>query len=249
MEGNMAEISNNLLAALLIVAVVISIVGLVNIFTLAPVIRYTGVATGKANVSIESQLSIKLLRNETLFGSGSPNLAATGTAVAIWSNRTSIQVDGDASSDIGAFNNGSQGNGTDYNTGTYVYPFVVENDGNDPDTCIRISAAQAAASFIGGVAQTPHFYWAAMANESTWGSTQSGAPSTLTANPCIGTGTALVDEWTEMTTSSATVCDPLNATDWTDELRIHFRLEIPTDASGGKQTTVTVSGCNPCGGC
>jgi hypothetical protein len=235
----MAEISNNLLAGLLIVAILVSIVGLANTLTLVPVIRYTGVATGKANLTIQSAVAITLLRNESLFGAGFPN-AAAGGILYVWSNNTAANWDGTAGT--GSFNNGSQANGTDYQTGTHVYPFVVRNTGNDPNTCVRISADKIASTFIGGglgPLADPEFKWSAMNNESTW----SGA----TRNPCQG-GT-LTTAWTEMTGSSVTFCTALNHTDTHDELRVHFRLGIPEDAQGAKSTIVTVSGCNPCGTC
>jgi len=236
----MAEISNNTLAVFLIVAVLISIVGLVNIFTLAPVIRYTGIATGKTNLTIESMVSIKMLRNESLFGIGYPN-SQGGDILYIWSNNTAPNWDGTAGT--GSFNNGSEGNGTNYQPGgdSWVYPFVVENNGNDPNTCLRVSGPTAATFIGGGVGplSDPEFKWSGKNNESTW----SGAPR----DPCQdGTLTAA---WTEMATGSATVCNAFNHTDTHDELRIHFRLGIPEDASGGKEASVTISGCNPCGTC
>jgi len=230
----MAEISNNLLAGLLIVAILVSVVGLANTLTLIPVIRYTGAATtgtGKTNVTIESAVSIVLLRNETDFGAGYPN---SNGILYIWSNNTAPNWDGQG----GSFNNGSEGNGTDYNTGTHVYPFVVQNSGNDASTCIRIRSDKTASQFIGGVAQTPVFQFAGKQNESSaW-----GAPH----DSCYGT---LTEAWTDMSTSYVTVCDTLNHTDSNDEIRIHFRLGIPEDAAGAKTATVTVAGCNPCAAC
>ncbi len=242
----MAEISNNLIAGLLIVAILISIVGVVNTLTLVPVIRYTGAATtgtGKANVTIQSQVSITLLRNETLFGSGYTN---TNTILYIATNQTNPWGDrapGGAGS--GYFNNGSEGNGTNYGQGTErAYPFVVENDGNDDTTCIKIYAAQTPAQWIGGSDQTPVFQFAGKNNESAWGSTDCAGTGFVPA--CTGT---LTEKWTDVPTSAspATVCTALNSSQCTDELRIHFRIGLPSDTpEGGKQTTVTIQGTGSC---
>jgi hypothetical protein len=238
MEGNMAQISNNTLAVLLIVAVLISIASLVNILTLAPVPQYTGVATGKTNLTIESMVSIKMLRNESLFGAGYPN-GQGDDILYIWSNNTAANWDGTAGT--GSFNNGSEGNGTDYQTGTHVYPFVVENNGNDPNTCLRISGPTAATFIGGGVGPLadPEFKWAGKYNESAW----SGAPRDPCQDGTFATG------WTEMTGTSTTICNKFNHTGTHDEIRIHFRLGVPEDATGGKEASVTISGCNPCGTC
>ncbi len=242
----MAEISNNLIAGLLIVAILISIVGLANTLTLMQYpVKYTGAATtgtGKANVTIESALSIRLLRNESWFGSGYPN-SQGGGILEIWSNNTAPNWDGTAGT--GSFNNGSEGNGTDYNTGTHVYPFVVENNGNDPNTCIRVYADKTAQQFIGGAAQTPEFRFAGKNNESAWGSTNTGCSGSY-PDACTS---GLVQTWTDMGTSSTTVCTTLNSSQCSDEIRIHFLLGIPEDAAGSKTATVTVAGCNPCGAC
>jgi len=249
----MVEISNNTLAALLIVAVLVSIVGLVNTLTLIPVIQYTGVATGKANVTIESAVSIKLLKNESLFGAGFPNLVCTGR-LDIATNQSNQE--GDRGSPVGFFNNGTEGNNTAQNctygksglddSGTCAEPFVVQNDGNDPATCVKINADKAAQAFIGGSQQTPLFQWAGMNNESAWGSSNAGCPSAVTDACLVG----LNQTWRDMTTGSGgPVCTQLNHTDCSDEIRIHFLLGVPSDATGGKQALVTVSGCNPCGSC
>lgn len=237
----MAQISNNLLAGLLIVAIVVSIVGLANTLTVLPVLQYTGFATsgqGLANVSITSQVSITLLRNETLFGSGYTN---QNSILRLYTNSTNQWGDRNPA---GWFNNGSEGNGTDYGSGSgpYAYPFVVQNDGNDDSTCIKVYAAQTPQQWIGGTSQTPEFKMAGKNNESAWGSTD-----------CAGTGypdacySGLVQAWTDVGTIPTTICTSLNSTDCTDELRIHFMVGLPSDTPEGiKTTTVTVEGSDVC---
>ncbi|NIO20645.1 MAG: hypothetical protein GTN76_07875 [Candidatus Aenigmarchaeota archaeon] len=245
----MAEISNNLLAGLLIVAIVVSIVGLANTITLIPVLQYTGFATsgtGKSNVTITSEVSITLIRNETLFGSGYTN---TATIHRIYSNESNQWGD---RNNAGFFNNGSEGNNTEGNctygksgnddSGNCADPFVIENDGNDESTCIKLYAAATPQSWIGGSAQTPEFKMSGEQNESTWGSTT--CAGTGYPDSCVGT---LTEEWTDVGTSATTICTQLNASQCTDEMRVHFMLGLPSDTSeGGKQTTVTVEGSNNC---
>jgi hypothetical protein len=235
----MAEISNNLIAGLLLVAIVVSIVGLVNTISLIPVIQYTGFATtgaGKANVTIESAMSITLMRNETLFG---PGYANTAGDLVLATNKTNPE--GTAGTTDGWFNNGSEGNGTDYGQGSgpYAYPFVVQNDGNEDATHIKVYANKDADAFIGGVGS--EFQFAGENNESVWGSTEPAGSCPLPSYTDACTS-GLIESWQDMPTGSGTeVCAALNATDCSDEMRIHFRLSIPYDApSGGKTATVTV---------
>ncbi|NIO23324.1 MAG: hypothetical protein GTN38_04855 [Candidatus Aenigmarchaeota archaeon] len=245
----MAEISNNLLAGLLIVAILVSIVGLANTLTLIPVIQYTGFATtgvGKANVTIESAISITLLRNESIFGPGYANSAGD---LLLATNKSNPEGTGGVSDRF--FNNGSEGNVTDCTYGiagdtTCAHPFVVENDGNDPATCIKVYAADSAATFIGG--SSPSFMFAGLANESVWGPTNppGDCPLSSYTDACVGTLNA---SWGEIYVGSpgTTVCSQLNHTDCSDELRIHFQLTIPANApTGAKTNTVTVTAAGSC---
>ena len=229
----MKDISNNLLAALLIVAIAISGFGL---FTLSSYLSggqfgLTGAVTGagKVNMTITEAVEITLLRNESLFGSGYTN-AGGGGLLNIASNKSGNCGTGGAT----CFYNGSEGNGTDYGTagGTHVYPFVARIGGNDESTCLRVEATSGASGFIGGVTPSaPTFTFAGKNNES---------------NSCYGT---LASAWTTVSTGYTTVCNTVNHTDANDEVRIHWDLGIPEDATGGKSDTITVCAAGDCGSC
>jgi hypothetical protein len=227
----MAGVSNNVLAGLLVVAIVVSIFGIAQISMIAPpvMVTYTGAATGVANVTVESSVAIDMIKNETNFGVGYPNSVSTGTILNIATNQSGGNPWGDAApggAASGYFNNGTEGNETNCtygqggnDTGPCAEPFVVRNSGNDPNTCIRIKAeaGSTAAGFIGGVQVTPTFKFAGKNNET-------GA--------CTGT---LTTAWTELTTSMQDVCTALNQTDSSDEIRIHFQLGIPPDSPPGEK--------------
>ena len=210
----MVEISNNILAGLLLVAVVLSAFSLLSILTI-PTQKLTGAATtgtGLANVTIQSSYSIKMVRNISNFGSGT---IINGQLRHLYSNSTND----------GGFYNGSEGNGTDYGTGTYAYPFVVENDGNDDSTCVQVSGT-AASSFRGG--NSPVFEVAAKENETT--SCSSG----------------LVSAWTTVG-GAQTMCQSLQMEVANDELRMHWHIGIPDDATEGEKTnTITITALNSC---
>lgn len=250
----MAEISNNLLAGLLIVAILVSIVGLANTFTMIqyPVTGFAGSGTGKANLTVVAAVSITLLRNESLFGSG-----YNYEAQALTLRTNNSNQEGNRGTTDGWFNNGSEGNmsggnctygKSGYDNTSCANPFVVKNDGNDDTTCIKVYAAQTADTWIGGVIDTPSFKAMATHNESAWGGTEPECTAPAYAAACT---TGLQSGWSaEMTTTSPsalTMCQELNSSTCSDELRIHFKLEIPRDTVfGGKQTTVTVTGADNC---
>jgi len=229
----MKDISNNLLAALLIVAIAISGFGILtisNYVTRQPAgIVGAAASTGKVNLTITEAIELVLLRNESLFGAGFPN-AGGGGLLVVTSNRTGNCGTGGAT----CFYNGSEGNGTDYGTagGTHVYPFVAQIGGNDESTCLRVEATSDASGFIGGVTPSaPTFTFAGKNNES---------------NSCYGT---LTSAWTTVSTGWATVCNTVNHTDTNDEVRIHWQLGIPEDAAGSKTDTITVCAAGDCGSC
>ena len=210
----MVEISNNILAGLLLVAVVLSAIGLLSMMSV-PIMQLTGAATsgqGLANVTVQSSYSVKMVRNISNFGSGT---IIEGSMRHLYSNSTNA----------GGFYNGSEGNGTNYGTGTYAYPFVVENDGNDDSTCIQVSGT-VAGTFIGGTSAV--FEAAAKENETT--SCSSG----------------LVSAWTTVG-GAQTMCQSLQMDLANDELRIHWHIGIPDDASPAEKTnTITVTALNSC---
>jgi hypothetical protein len=211
----MVEMSNNILAGLLLVAVVLSAFSLLSIMTI-PTQLLTGAATtgtGLANVTIQSSYSIKMVRNISNFGSGT---IINGQLRHLYSNSTND----------GGFYNGSEGNGTDYGTGTYAYPFVVENDGNDDTTCVQVSGT-AASSFIGG--NSPVFEAAAAENET--GSCAAG----------------LVSAWTTVDGTADTMCQQLQMELGNDELRLHWHIGVPDDSAEGEKTnTITITALNAC---
>ena len=221
----MKEISNNLLIALLVVAIVISGFGILTIYNYIAnqptEIMGAATGTGKVNLSITESVEITLLRNESLFGSGYTNSAGDGI----------LYIATNASDNCGTagatcFYNGSEGNGTDYGNGpTYVYPFVAQIGGNDVSTCLEVEATSDA-NFIGGT--SPSFKFAGKNNES---------------NSCY---TGLQSAWLDMTTGYQTVCQETNHTDTNDEVRIHWQLGIPEDAAGDKSNVITVCVSGDC---
>ncbi|MCK5022644.1 MAG: hypothetical protein KAS04_00580 [Candidatus Aenigmarchaeota archaeon] len=234
----MTEVSNNMLAGLLSIVIVMSLfsVATVTFKPLGESITGAATGTGLVNLTLDSAVEIVLLRNDSEFGEGYPSTTGNGI-LNIASNESDNCGVGRAAAEC--FNNGSQGNGTDLGTGTLVYPFVARVDGNDVTTCLRVQAGSSAVAFIGGADQTPTFRFAGKNNESV---AETGAD----ADSCYGT---LADTWTAVTTSYTTICDTVNHTDENDEVRIHWELGIPTDAEGEKSNTMTICAAGDCGSC
>jgi hypothetical protein len=206
----------NILVVLLLLAVLVMGVGLLNILLTFPGIRITGAATGVTNLTVQSLASIRMIRNVSDFGNGT--VTAGGVLTHLYTNSTNTN----------GFYNGSEGNGTNYGTGTYVYPFVVENDGNDDSTCVKISGSPAS-TFIGGT--NPEFHFAAQNNET--GACASG----------------LHTEWQPVTTSETNACESLHTESGgsgANTIRIHWHIGVPYDAQGTKTNTITISAYGSC---
>ncbi len=214
----MVEVSNNLLAGLLLVAIVISGSGFLIIAGMGPVV-ITGRATelyGTANVTIGTYAAIKMLRNVTDFGSS----ALGGADVTIHTQQQNLGTGY-------AFNNGSEGNGTNYGTGTYAYPFVVKNIGNR-NVSINLSADKEAGD------ADPWIHAAAAAlfkgkNNNTLGGCDADWQ-----------GAFAEGSWTNLNESQTIVCTDLYPNESRDEIRMHFRLQIPSAAAGPKGTVITI---------
>jgi len=123
----MKEISNNLLAALVVFAVIILIIGFwTSMDRINNLAKVTGRGTsGYVNVTIANMTNINVTATDCNFGSGTVNASSTYAIIA--SNGTSI------------FWNGT---GTDQN-------MSLRNDGNQNVT-VNVSAGKDATGFLGG---------------------------------------------------------------------------------------------------
>jgi hypothetical protein len=211
----MVQNSSNVLVLLLLIVIAVLATGLFSVILNMPAIRFTGAATGVTNLTISSLASIRMVRNISQFGTGTPLASQT---LNLYSNTTNVN----------SFNNGSEGNGTNYGTGTYVYPFVVENDGNDDTTCVKISGT-AAAGFIGGT--SPVFEFAAKNNET---------------GSCA---TGLHAEWQTVSGTATNACEALHTETGgggANTVRVHWHIGIPYDAEGFKTNSITIDGSGSC---
>jgi len=208
------EINNNLIAVLLILSIGISVFGIAQMVT---VMRegITGAATGTGvtNLTVGGATGIRLIRNVTDFGSGSPQ---TGQLLYIATDADNSQ----------GFDDGTEGNGsansygdcaTNYPSEDHcAFPFVVENTGNT-NPQLNITAANSSTEFIlceGSCAQTPEFKFKGVENET--GACISGLQSTYTDVPKSPT--------------ESVICDSFNTSTNGDEIRIHFQIGIPDNA-------------------
>jgi hypothetical protein len=216
----MAEVSNKIIAGLLLLAIVISLFGIVTIMNIPLVVVYTGGATGTGttNLSITGAASITMLRDLSDFGTGTPD-PSTGTTIA----NDQINTRG--------FYNGSHGNGTDYGIGPpYAYMHVIENNGNT--VCnLTIKSSKTAAQFIGGT--NPSFKFRGFQNET---------------NSCNGTLTTTYTEFSAADTDynlcvESTSGSGFRYEDDSDTVQVSFKIFLPSDTPPGtKSVTITYTG-------
>jgi hypothetical protein len=209
----MVEVSNNVLAGLFLIALVVTVIGVASIYTYSP--NLTGAATtgtGQANVTITGQVSLTMLQDITNFGDGTP---ASGTALNISTEEENTN----------GFNNGSYSNGTDFGTNAenegFANAMVIENDANQ-NIQVTITSNASATDFPGGTSQTPLFMYKVLQNES----------SSCTSLQDVG-------NWTNTDTSPTTICSSMDEQPSSDTVQVHFLLQIPDDAIGGKIATLT----------
>jgi len=213
------EVSNNIIAGLLVLAVAVSAV---NLFGGQGPVSLSGMSVtgGKTNVSLTSTASITFVSgyNETWFGTGTPN---TGSSLTIATN----QENGNG------FYNGSYCNGTAIATGSaHVKPLCIENDGSDTSTCVKIHAGAAPTGWItctGSCAQTPD--------------AQVKAYDNSTSACTSGLGSA----WAQLNVTDRTLC---TAFDTGATLGVDLQLVIPQNPTTGSElsTVITISGTDAC---
>lgn len=210
----MAEISNNLIAVLLVVAILISGLSAVTVANMGRWAVTGGVPLeyGTANVSITGAVLIDMLRNVTDFDSG--------TLDGQWRVIDTLGT----SNNPGGFDDGTEGNGSgdsadecssNYDAEGYcAFPFVVLNEGN-VNVSINISADDEARDWISGGAY----------QQVAYRDNASGACS-------ADLGEFVLSAWTDLNTTETVLCSDLNFTN-SDTLRIHFKLGIPSDTEVG----------------
>ena len=163
----------------------------------------TGAISGKANVTLQSLLSINFVTNQdnVTFGSGRVEGACNNATLA--TNDTSIDP-------------------TNCWTGSYPYNnvtnvFEIENDGNRIAN-VTVNGTNASTFIGGGAGATPdpEFQFYGAENET---------------NSCF-TGN-LTTTWTDINVTPQTLCERFRFQRPRDQLYTHIRIVIPEDASTG----------------
>ena len=214
------EISSNIIAALLVLAIVVSTA---NLFGGQEKIDLSGMAVtaGKTNISLSSTASITFQTgyNETYFGSGTPN---TGSSLTLATNQENTN----------SFYNGSYCNGSAVpsTTGTAVTPLCIRNDGSDATTCVKIHSGGTPSSWItcsGTCVQTPNVRIKAYDNSTS---------------ACT---TGLRSTWGQLNATDRTLCTEF---DTTATLGVDLELTIPENPTVGSEltTALTITGSDAC---
>jgi len=208
------RVSNNIIAGLLVLAIVANVV---NLF--APQDAGSGItgmiSTGKANVSVQATTSVTFVTgyNATYFGQGTPETSSLLTISTVQNNSN-------------GFYNGSHCNGTTYGSGTHITPLCIYNDGTDDTTTVSVHASEAAGTNpwldCGGATcdQTPTAEFREYDNSS--GACASGAASS----------------WTTLGTSDATLCSSFGMEEY---MELALKLGIPSNMEGGVEHSTTIT--------
>lgn len=223
----MAELSNRVLAGLLIVAIVVSLGGtllsLNRISKQIPFIPVTGYAsndaTGYANLSIYGVLSVAILNSTIDFGTGytEPDLNCT-----MWINGTK-----------GAHDLYSDAATCGYNWDSTVWevsgetPIIIENDGT---TYINVSVQSNAtdSEFLPRIGSAGSFGNSGRI-EQWYVNNETGS---CNDTRYYHNGKDPIGNWTNVTKSAAAptiACVCLNATDTKDSMAMGLRVELPSD--------------------
>ena len=217
----MVEISNNLIAGLLLVAIVISGYSVLTAMQWEEVkiTGFTAQGGGTANVTIGGVVDIVMIRNLTDFDSS--NLGGSDQQI----ETTASNGDNPLTFDDGTEGNSTNAGTCDNTEGNCAFPFVVQNNGN-VNVSININATQEAWNWIATGARA---YVLGKSNES-------GATN-YTGSAGFGEGS-----WIDLNvTSTAFVVDNLGPLDPRDSARIHIRLWLRSDTpatSYGEYLTV-----------
>ncbi len=214
----MVEVSNNVLAGLLIVAILISVFGVATMITETP-ITFTGLGTagtGLTNLTLTGVACLQIgdSKNLTDFGS-----APSPTVSTVWLSTETNNTNG--------FNNGSEAAGA---TGTLAYVMVLENCGS-VKLNVSMNSTKNATTFMCGsqdCSSTPSFFAKAKQNET---------------GSCNG---VLYSNWANVNQSGAAnnlgslkLCDELLVSPSTNTIKVSYNLSIPINTfAEAKSATV-----------
>ncbi len=226
----MSEVSNRTLAALLVVAIVVSLggtfVSLGRLGSLKGAAGITGMQTyqdtGKVNVTITQDLTIFAVEDNIWFGEGRVNTTAS-TYADLWSNGTSIfwvnytqylpeRADADA----------------DY--------IIIQNDGNqhvnvsvwtNQNATEYLCSGLAGPSFDSCYAAALYKYWTVQNETGSCDAAQDEADSE-TPTDFLGNGD----------TQQQNVCGQLRNVEAADSVRLYAYLRIPDSVVGSKTDTL-----------
>ena len=220
----MEDISNKTLAILLVFAMIVSLGGTIislNRLRLvgvpsAPLAGFA-VGTGQANLSITQDISISMNESVIDFGEGviktgciNANISNININLTQWANISDPTRD-----DCWVYNAST--------TVRVAFPagnLTIRNEGNVNISLTMASAAQGPTNFIGGL--NPQYNWSSRDGED--GSCVNGVRNT---------------SWNPVNASDIKICDRLRYEDGTDELKVAFKIVIPSNAYGYKQDNLT----------
>lgn len=216
------EISNKLLATLLVVAIVVSVGGaMINMAKLSElarvvplVSRLTGAAysAGTVNISVIEQAEVNISTYEVNFGAG------------FVTESDSARL-------------GSNGTVTNWSAAGTSSGLVIENTGN-VNVTLNMTSDVAAAAFLGGTGPTFKY------------NTTSDEAYACHWNATSGIGNLSGASYSEVTTATQKVCDCFRDEAANDQISMNFEVVIPTDsAPGAKNATLTFSASSVAGNC
>ena len=213
------DISNKTLAALLAVAVIVSLGGTLIVLKSGPVV--TGLSTdsaiGTAQVEIQAQAQLDIVNDTIDFGTGFVNPGNTSCLLNSGVNSDSV-------------NCSSNGTWSQLIDGINDTEFLLRNTGNID---LNITMVGGAASWIGGT--SPLYEYAS--------STATVQPGCF--NQTGGSDGAGVSTFRSVATAGIgdQVCANLTFGSSTNQLEVDLQIEIPADAPPGAKTdTVTFTG-------
>ncbi len=213
----MAEISNRTLAALLVLAIVISLGGTIVSLNRIKTLQFfgaTGLAasdTGIVYLNVTPTASVNFAVNSTNFGTGYTTSGHNCTMYINKSNSTAITR---------SESTYCYGGWASFDASSEM-PLILENDGN-VNVNVTIASNNDAASFIGG--SGPVFQWKVANNETGSCKNETGIPS----------------DWTDVTTTPTVLCYNLSYAASSNSMAIGLKVVIPYDTpnKGTQQSAI-----------